>query len=55
MIEFAFRVVVQCRDAQAFNDTSDEAAHDRLTKRIFEALATEFAQDTKTTVEVEPV
>ena len=52
MIEYTFRVTLKYSDAQAFNDESLERAHDRLTKRLFDALADEFAATA--TVEVEP-
>jgi hypothetical protein len=52
MIEFSFRVVLQYGDAQAFIDEDLERVHDRLTKRMFDALADEFA--ITATVEVEP-
>ena len=52
MIEFSFRVVLQYGDAQAFIDEDLERVHDRLTKRLFDALAAEFAATA--TVEVEP-
>ena len=52
MIEFSFRVMLQYHDAQAFIDEDLERVHDRLTKRIFDALADEFAATS--IVEVEP-
>ena len=52
MIEFTFRVTLKYAEAQAFIDEDLERVHDRLTKRVFDALADEFAATA--TVEVEP-
>lgn len=54
MIEFNFNVKLSYREAQAFIDEELEKAHDRLTARVFAALAKEF-YGPNVIVEVEPV
>ena len=55
-MEFSFSVKISYCDAQAFIDEEPQRAHDRLNKRIFDALAEEFgASIGQAIVEVEPV
>jgi hypothetical protein len=42
MTEFSFAVKLSYRDPLAFIDEDLERVHDRLNRRLFEALAAEF-------------
>lgn len=55
-MEFSFNVKITYRDAQAFIDEDPQRVHDRLNKRLFDALAEEFeAKNGRVVVESEPV